>query len=376
MAKRKKLVSRSLTLPDGTVKTFRGLTAQIAEAKLNAARVKLGLGLKLNDLTTVGELAQTWYTVYKKPMLASPNSQAAVLNVVNNHILPQLAPMLVRDVTTTDIQRVLSAMGDKSASLTSKARTAMRGMFEVAVAEHLILSNPVVSIVKAGGVPTDERDPLTKEQTAMLLAALPDAGPLRLFVYIGLYSGLRRGEICGLTWDNVDLSGRRIYVRKNARLRANAPTEVSEILKTPSARRTVPIPKVLARELQAARKTSKSDYVVAMEDGRPMSYSAYRAMWLYLKRRTAPSSALLGTPTSPDSKTNHGVNYAIDFPVTAHILRHTYITSLFDAKKLDLKQIQYVAGHKDAAVTMRIYVHYMQSRQHDTAAAIDDAFAD
>ena len=376
MAKKKKLVSRSLTLPDGTVKTFRGVTAQIAEEKLNAARVRLGLGLKLNDLTTVGELAQTWYTVYKKPRLSSPNSQAAVFNVVNNHILPQLAPMLVRDVSTTDIQRVLTGMEGKSASLTGKARTAMRGMFEVAVAEHLILANPVVSLVRAGGVPTDERDPLTKEQTAMLLAALPSNGPLRLFVYIGLYSGLRRGEICGLTWDNVDLSGRMIHVRKNARLRPTAPTEVSEILKTPSARRNIPIPKVLARELRRARSASRSEYVVAMEDGRPMSYSAYRAMWLYLKRRTAPSPDLLGTPTSPESKTNHGVNYAIDFPVTAHILRHTYITNLFEAKDLDLKQIQYLAGHKDAAVTMRIYVHYMQHRQRDTAAAIDSAFDD
>ena len=376
MAKKKKLVSRSLTLPDGTVKTFRGVTAQIAEEKLNAARIKLGLGLKLNDLTTVGELAQTWYTVYRKPQLRSPNSQAAVLNVVNNHILPHLAPMLVRDVTTTDIQQVLSAMEGKSASLTGKARTAMRGMFEVAVAEHLILTSPVVTLVKAGGVPTDERDPLTKKQKDMLLAALPPEGPLRLFIYIGLYSGLRRGEICGLTWDNVDLSGRKIYVRKNARLRSNAPTEVAEILKTPSARRNIPIPRVLARELKAARETSNSEYVVAMEDGRPMSYSAYRAMWRYIKRRTAPSSDLLGTPTSPKSKTNHGVNYAIDFPVTAHILRHTYITDLFDAKKMDLKQIQYLAGHKDAAVTLKIYIHYLQSRQHDTAAAIDEAFDD
>ena len=55
-----KLYTRTLTLPNGRRKYFRGVTEEEAERKLNEARYKMGMGLKIDDNTTFGELAELW----------------------------------------------------------------------------------------------------------------------------------------------------------------------------------------------------------------------------------------------------------------------------------------------------------------------------
>ena len=59
--------------------------------------------------------------------------------------------------------------------------------------------------------------------------------------------------------------------------------------------------------------------------------------------------------------------------ITAHILRHTFITRLFEAG-LDIKEIQYLAGHSTVDMTLRIYTHYDQrSRSAETAEKVREA---
>ena len=89
MAKQK-LYTKTLALPDGTRKYFRGKTQEEAERKLLEARYRMGQGIRIQDNTTFGEFAEMWYNVYKKPRLKSPNSRAEALNILNNHLLPYL----------------------------------------------------------------------------------------------------------------------------------------------------------------------------------------------------------------------------------------------------------------------------------------------
>ena len=60
--------------------------------------------------------------------------------------------------------------------------------------------------------------------------------------------------------------------------------------------------------------------------------------------------------------------------LTAHILRHTYITRLFEAG-LDIKEVQYLAGHSTVDMTLRVYTHYdRQSREKQTIEKVREAF--
>ena len=86
-----------------------------------------------------------------------------------------------------------------------------------------------------------------------------------------------------------------------------------------------------------------------MENHQPLTKSSYKSMWKLIEREL------------PEAH------------VTAHILRHTYITRLFEAG-LDIKEVQYLAGHSTVDMTLRVYTHYdRRSREAQTAEKVRNA---
>lgn len=81
-----------------------------------------------------------------------------------------------------------------------------------------------------------------------------------------------------------------------------------------------------------------------------------------VRRRTANDAAELGTPAR-----NSKMVRSLDFHVTPHQLRHTYITRLFESG-LDIKEIQYLAGHTTIDMTLHVYTHYQHESRHKETA--------
>lgn len=159
---------------------------------------------------------------------------------------------------------------------------------------------------------------------------------------------MRRGEIVGLQWEDIDFEAKVIHIRHNAMI-GQYETTVSEDMKTKAGKRDVPLSEELELWLAARKKTSHSKYVIAMENHKPLSKSSYRSMWKLIEREL------------PDTH------------VMAHILRHTYIARLFEAG-LDIKEIQYLAGHSTVDMTLRVYTHYDRlSRSAKTAEKVREA---
>lgn len=175
----------------------------------------------------------------------------------------------------------------------------------------------------------------------------------------GLYVGLRREEILALQWDCVFLDEATPYisVRRAWRTEHNRPV-VSTALKTKAAKRDIPIPKRLVDCLWEAKENSISDYVIADSQGQPLSYSQFQRVWKYVivrstKERTyykyvnGQSIRYSVKPTlGMKQKNNPNIEYTIDFDVTPHQLRHTYITNLL-YWGVDPKTVQYLAGHEN-----------------------------
>lgn len=67
--------------------------------------------------------------------------------------------------------------------------------------------------------------------------------------------------------------------------------------------------------------------------------------------------------------------YSLDFEVTPHLLRHTYITNLIHAS-VDPKTVQYLAGHENSRITMDIYAKVKYNRPDDVVKAMAGAFAE
>lgn len=133
-----------------------------------------------------------------------------------------------------------------------------------------------------GGRPTKRKDALTDQQVSVLLDAVKGLPPY-LFIMIGLYSGLCREEALGLQWDCVFLDAPTPYisVRRAWRSEHNRPV-ISTVLKTPAARRDIPIPKCLVDCLREAKEDSISEYVIADSKGEPLSYSQFQRVWQYV----------------------------------------------------------------------------------------------
>lgn len=227
---------------------------------------------------------------------------------------------------------------------------------------------------------------MTDEQVERLLDAIRGLPPY-VFVMLGLYAGLRREEILALQWDSVylDMDAPYLTVRRAWHTEHNRPVILTE-LKTKAAERNIPLPDCLAECLKEAKKKSTSDYVVANRDGEPLSYTQFKRLWQYIVTRSVKERSyyryedgkrvkhtvkpVLGEKAAHNGK----VVYSLDFDVTPHMLRHTYITNLIHSS-VDPKTVQYLAGHESSRITMDIYAKVKYNRPDQLAGILDSAFA-
>ncbi len=334
---------------------------------------------------TVAEYCEKWL------LLQSAHVRATTLidytSKVRRHIIAELGDRHIADVSLDDIQVALVPVSKKSESVYKSVVVLYKSIFRAAKESHVIEDNPTVHLTaKGGGVPQTDKIPLTDEQVERLLAAIKGLPPY-VFVMLGLYAGLRREEILALQWDSVylDTDAPYLTVRRAWHTEHNRPVILME-LKTKAAERNIPLPVCLAECLREAKAASTSEYVVANRDGEPLSYTQFKRLWQYIVTRTTKERSyyryengkrvkhtvkpVLGEKAAHNGK----VVYSLDFEVTPHQLRHTYITNLIHAS-VDPKTVQYLAGHESSKITMDIYAKVKYNRPEDVVKTMGGAFA-
>lgn len=159
--------------------------------------------------------------------------------------------------------------------------------------------------------------------------------------YLAL-SGLRRGEICGLKWEDIDLDAKTLKI---TRARVSHGKTISEgTTKSKRSRRTLPLPDDLVRQLRAARKRQAADrlllgeawtdsgYVIVDRAGQPLSPGALSSRWVHAVRRAKVTQIRL------------------------HDARHTCAT-LMHLRNVPIAVIAAWLGHASAAFTLSRYAH-------------------
>lgn len=345
--KKYEYLTKTIQLPNGTRKYIRGKSQAELDDKVLKTQILINAGVDICSEETFAHFAQMWYDLYKKPYLRE-NSQEAIKYVLNQHILPAIGGYRLRDVAPIQIQAIMAGLSGKSNSLQTKVLIVLRAIFKVAQENGLVTRSPVSSMLKAGGRRTTEKEALNAQERQLLLDRVKNPRA-KTFLLIALHTGMRRGEILGLQWEDIDFQKKTIHVQHNAVLGPHE-TTVSEELKTRAAKRNLPLSEELEEWLVARKKTSHSKYVVAMENHKPLTKSSYKSMWKLIERELP------------------------DVHISAHILRHTYITQLFESGKFDLKEIQYLAGHSTLDMTLRVYTHYdRRTREEKTAEKVREA---
>lgn len=374
-----KLYRKRVKDTDGKYFALYGKTPDELTKKIDEAQAQISARQVAKASPTVELYAREWLALYTAEM--TPATAKDYTNAVNVHIVPQLGGMRLRDVTQDDAKRVLLNMSAKSDTMQRKTLNTMRKIFEAAVENGLAEKNPCTKL-KAGGKKADEKVPLSKAQVATLLDAVSGTNA-ETFIMVALCSGLRREEILGLRWDCVSLdeNAPHIAVKRALRWEKCRPI-VSDELKSTAAKRNVPIPPQLVEHLKP-RMGAPDAYVIG---GTPLSRQQFYNLWRLVERRKTGEITYRRSdaPKGEDKKvtivrekgaksTSGSFCYTIDFDVTPHILRHTYITNLLLAG-VNLKTVQYLAGHSNPEVTMKIYVHLTENRPEDLIDKINSAF--
>lgn len=293
--------------------------------------------------------------------------------------------MYMAAVTADDVKLALVPASKKSNSVYRSVHMLYKAIFNSAVDSNIIDYSPCDRISAKGGKPQKDKDALSDEQIESLLSAIKGLPPY-VFVMIGLYAGLRREEILALQWDSVHIETDTPYisVQRAWHVEHNRPVITTE-LKTKAARRDIPIPKNLAICLQEAKQSSCSNYVIANSDGEPLSGTQFKRVWQYIVTRTTKERTYTRyingqkivktvTPVLGEKAAHNGnVIYCLDFQVTPHQLRHTYITNLIYAS-VDPKTVQYLAGHENSKITMDIYAKVKYNQPHQLSAVVNSAF--
>lgn len=361
---------KRIKLASGLWKDVRAKTKDELRKKLYDLETAQRMGLILDDKTTVAELLAQWYNNRKGEL--SFSRQRDFVNAINNHICPVLGALKVRDVKPEHCQRVMAQLAGKSNSLQTKVLTVMKSGFECAVDNGLVLRSPCEKL-KARGVETQEKVPLTPEQCGALEAAT-EGTRAHPFILLGLYVGLRREEICGLRWCDVDLVSQTpsLTVNNAVRFEKNQGIFPSP-LKTKASHRTIPLPAKLAKTLRDAKKNSASVFVVPARDGSCASLQTVRNLMRLVERRTIHQSNF-NQKTADRLRPGPQIEQTLNFHVTPHILRHTYITRLC-ASGCDIKKIQYLAGHSDITMTLGIYSNVVGNTPDELIGSVENAFS-
>ena len=332
---------------------------------------------------TVAEYCERWLLMQSAHIRTTTLTDYS--SKVKNYIVAPLGHMYMANVTTDDVRLALVAASEKSNSVYRSVHMLYKAIFNSAVDSNIIDYSPCERISAKGGKPQKDKEALTDEQIVKLLSAIKGLPPY-VFVMIGLYAGLRREEILGLQWDSVYLDGDAPYisVRRAWHSEHNRPV-ISTELKTKAARRDIPIPKNLAECLREAKSKSTSVFVVANSEGGPLSYTQFKRVWQYIVTRSTKERTYVRyingqkitktvTPVLGEKAAHNGnVVYSLDFQVTQHQLRHTYITNLIYAS-VDPKTVQYLAGHENSKITMDIYAKVKYNKPEQLSAVVNTAF--
>lgn len=397
MAKRKKIpeygtvVQNGITYyrtriedADGKRVALYGRTREELYDKVEEARGQIKEKIYRLENPTVCEYCEKWLLMQSAHVRNT--TMIDYRSKVKNYIVKPLGDMYMADVTADDVKMVLIPASKKSASIYRSVNALIKAIFASAEESHIIEENPTIKISAKGGIPAKGKKALTDEQVERLLKAIKGLPPY-VFVMLGLYAGLRREEILGLKWDSVFLDTNVPYltVKRAWHVEHNRPVILDE-LKTKASYRDVPLPDNLADCLREAKENTKSDFVVANRDGEPLSYTQFQRVWKYIKTRSTEERTYVRYVNGKRIKhtikpvlgekavhNNNNVVYSLDFHVTPHQLRHTYITNLIYAA-VDPKTVQYLAGHQNSKITMDIYAKVKYNRPEELASVVNGAF--
>jgi integrase len=308
---------------------------------------------------TVSAFAEQWLESKAGHVRGSTHRRYA--DLMRLHVLPTIGRLKIRDVDPVQIQRLHAAWRNSGLSSTScnHCHFVLNGLLNQAVQWRVLATNPC-KLVKAPRRSSPEMPTWSIDEVQRVLTAARDT-PLEPLWHLALSTGMRRGELLGLTWSDIDFDRAELSVRRTLSRGRGNELELGS-LKTKSASRSIALPESAVqqlRRLQVGQREKQKlagdawhdDAFVFTDDlGRPLQIN-------YLQRQF---TSLISAAQVPR--------------IRIHDLRHTNATLLLN-QGVHAKVVQERLGHTSVGMTIDIYSHVLPHMQQHAADALDATFA-
>ena len=276
---------------------------------------------------------------------------------MDNHVKPYLGEKLLIKLTSDDLRELYQLLLERGRKLPRQncgpglAPATVRGIhatlhhaLKTAADEGLIPFNPAEKVTPPS-VPNTPKRVLTHDQLEKFLCAIRFDPIWHDFFYTELTTGLRRGELCGLKWEDFDSDVGTLKVRRTIHARKGGILEAGET-KTYAGQRTILLPYSTTQLLKERKTAALTQWIFPdpLRPERPVNpNSAYRRLKELLNQAELPS-------------------------LRFHDLRHTFATHAL-ASGVDAKTLSGILGHTKASFTLDTYTH-VTGDMHQNAAEI------
>lgn len=343
--------------------TFRG-NKRAAERELTRLVNEIHSGTWVEpSRETYGEYLDRWMTQYVEPNL-SHQSQRKYSIHIEQQIRPRLGHLRLSSIQPMHIQEFVTwcyreGRADRAGGLhpnsVNQILTVVKMSLEQAVAWQIIRRNPAEH-VKPLRYEAEEVRVLSRAESDLLLAAAEDH-ELEVAIILAMGAGLRRGEVLGLRWQDIDPEKALLHVRHSVEEFQGQP-RLKET-KTAAGRRSITISETLLAALERqrrrldARGLTACDIVLPAPTGRLL---LPRAVTSGFKRLV--EQLRLRHPEFPQA--------------TFHDLRHLNATHLL-AARVPAHVVQKRLGHRRIETTLGTYAHVMPAQDQAAAAVAETA---
>jgi integrase len=308
--------------------------------------------------TTFGEVAAAWFDAQTS---IRPSTRSRYEVAMRVHVLPRLANRPIAKITEDDVSDLIRDLlngrdpdGRARRALTPwgirAVLTPLSRVFSFAIRRGFVTSNPVRGLERGERPSVGKRELriLNSEEVELLLDACDET--TRVFVAVSAFTGARLSEVLGLRWEDVDLDGESIRIRRQLARDGHLVEP-----KTDAAKREVVVMPSLTRMLREHRLRSPfsadTDFVFSTARRTPLDQSNVRRSFGRAVERTGLDRLRL------------------------HDLRHV-AASAWIAAGVDPVTVSRQLGHADPAITLRVYAGEFDRARHADAirAALEDAY--
>lgn len=300
---------------------------------------------------TITEWAQKWLSAYKLDKVQS-STYKAIEKRLTNYVLPYIGKADLKNIRPIDIQAYFDSkeIFALSSSVKSKLKQELNSIFETAIDNDLCYKNPMKNIKLPEYQKVIKKSVYTQSEQGLIIkyCMRHECGK---DIAIMLKTGLRRGELLALTWDDIDFKENTIRVNKALKDTSGSPTVGAP--KTKAGNRTILFDNELKRIFLSMNRQLhyKKDGKAIILDSPYIIHSAHGKMH-------SPSNWMhrIYEPTISEIVSHYeGKGICLD-KLSPHELRHSYGTTLYD-NGVDLRTIQKMLGHASLEITSNLYVH-------------------